>query len=228
VAAELQQLQRLNRKCRHAAALLACVAVGSVHAQSVAQSVALAGRMGDKALLVIDGKPRMVAVGQSADGAKLLRWMGENAEVEIPGGKRSLSVGGTPAQVGGTPTPAAAREVVIAAGPGGHFTAAGSINGKAVNFMVDTGATLVSLGRADAERLGIDLSGARAGMSQTANGAVPMFIVTLNSVRVGELELTNVGAAVMPMPMPMILLGNSFLSRTQMRRENDVMRLEKR
>jgi aspartyl protease family protein len=53
-------------------------------------------------------------------------------------------------------------------------------------------------------------------------------MVTLNSVRVGDLELTNVGAVVMPLPMPMVLLGNSFLARLQMRRENDVMRLERR
>jgi aspartyl protease family protein len=74
----------------------------------------------------------------------------------------------------------------------------------------------------------LDLSGAQAGTSQTANGPVPIQIVMLSSVRVGDLELTNVGAAVVPQPMPMILLGNSFLSRLQMRRDNDVMRLERR
>jgi aspartyl protease family protein len=94
--------------------------------------------------------------------------------------------------------------------------------------MVDTGASLVALGRDDAERMGIDLNGSRTAMMQTANGAVAAQIVTLNSVRVGDLELTNVGAVVMPQPMPMVLLGNSFLARLQMRRDNDVMRLERR
>jgi aspartyl protease family protein len=41
-------------------------------------------------------------------------------------------------------------------------------------------------------------------------------------------QVFNVDAVVMPMPMEMVLLGNSFLSRFQMRRDNDVMRLEKR
>ncbi len=185
--------------------------------------------MGERALLVIAGRPRAVAVGESADGVKLLRWVDDNAEVEHLGRTERLRVGATPAQLGGTQAASgAAREVVITAGPGGHFTATGAINGKAVSFMVDTGATLVALGRDQAERLGIDLSSARPAMTQTANGPVSVQLVTLNTVRVGDLELANVGAVVMPMPMPMVLLGNSFLARLQMRRDNDVMRLERR
>ena len=45
---------------------------------------------------------------------------------------------------------------------------------------------------------------------------------------VDGVEITNVGAAVMPTSMPYVLLGNSFLARFQMRRDNDVMRLELR
>ena len=116
----------------------------------------------------------------------------------------------------------------MTAGSGGHFTAGGTITGKQVRFMVDTGATLVSLGQDEALRLGVDLAGARRASTQTANGTVPVWLVTLSSVRVGDLELANVGAAVMPQPMPVVLLGNSFLTRLQMKRENDVMRLELR
>jgi aspartyl protease family protein len=205
--------------------LLALAAAPAVQAQNVV----LAGRMGERALLVIAGRPRTLAVGEAADGVKLLRWVDDSAEVEHLGRAVRLQVGATPAQLGGTPAASTtAREVVIVAGPGGHFTATGAINGKAVSFMVDTGATLVALGRDQAERLGIDLSNARPAMTQTANGPVPVQLVTLNTVRVGELELANVGAAVLPMPMPMVLLGNSFLARLQMRRDNDVMRLERR
>jgi aspartyl protease family protein len=198
---------------------------GTVHAQNVV----LAGRMGEKALLVIDGKARMLALGQSTDGVKLLRWVNDAADIEVQGRAVRLQVGATPAQVGDSRAASSGpREFVIAAGPGGHFTTLGSINGKAVNFMVDTGASLVSISRQDADRMGIDLRSAKNAMSQTANGAVPILLVTLNSVRVGDLELANVGAAVMPLPMPMVLLGNSFLGRLQMRRDNDVMRLELR
>ena len=192
-----------------------------------AQNVSLAGRMGDRALLVINGTPHTVAPGSTAAGVKLLRWAGDDAEVEIAGARSLLRVG-TPALVGAARPPAAAREIVMTAGSGGHFTPSGSINGKPVRYMVDTGATLVSLGQDEAQRLGLDLSNARAGLTQTANGPVPVRVLTLDRVRVGEVEIVNVGAVVMPMPMPYVLLGNSFLSRFQMRRDNDVMRLELR
>ncbi len=193
-----------------------------------AQPVALAGRMGDRALLVVDGRAQTVGIGNTAGGVRLLRWVGEEAEVEVAGQKTQLRVGGTPAQVGAGARAVAGREIVMTAGSGGHFTPSGSINGKAVSFMVDTGATLVAMGQDDAQRLGVDLKTARAGMSQTANGPVRVLMVTLDRVRVGEVELTQVAAVVLPQPMPFVLLGNSFLTRFQMRRDNDVMRLELR
>jgi aspartyl protease family protein len=193
-----------------------------------APGVVLAGRMGERALLVIEGRPRTLAVGQTVDEVKLLGWTGDEAEVQTRSGVMSLRVGASPVQVGTDAPRKMSREVIMTAGPGGHFTSAGAINGKAVHFMVDTGATLVSLGRNDAERLGIDLQGARSAMTQTANGPVPVQLVVLSRVRVGDLELPNVGAAVVPQPMPLVLLGNSFLARLHMRRDNDVMRLELR
>jgi aspartyl protease family protein len=223
MAAVLQQLPRV-KPLRTAAAALLLAAVGVAQAQLVV----LSGRMGEKALLVVDGQPYTVGVGQTVAGVKLLRWEGDVAQVERAGRSYPMRVGETPVLLGVAPPRSAAREVVLTAGSGGHFTAAGSINGKQVRFMVDTGATLVSLGKDDAERLGIDLAGARRGTTQTANGPVPVWLVTLNTVRVGEVELSNVGAAVVPQPMPMVLLGNSFLSRMSMKREADVMRLELR
>ena len=223
MAAHLQQFPRMKPLRTAVAALLLAVA-----GVAQAQLVVLSGRMGEKALLVVDGQPYTVAVGQTVAGVKLLRWEGDVAQVERAGRSYPMRVGETPVLLGVAPPRSAAREVVLTAGSGGHFTAAGSINGKQVRFMVDTGATLVSLGKDDAERLGIDLAGARRGTTQTANGPVPVWLVTLNTVRVGEVELSNVGAAVVPQPMPMVLLGNSFLSRLQMKRENDTMRLELR
>lgn len=205
-------------------ALLAAAA-GLAARTARAQGLALAGRMGDKALLVIDGQPHTVAVGGTAAGVRLLGWRGEAVELERAGQRVVLQLGGTPIQVGSTRTAGAAREIVIPMGPGGHFVTGGSINGRALQFMVDTGATLVSIGQADASRLGLDLAGARAGMTQTANGPVPIRMLVLSAVRVGAVEVAQVGAAVLPMPMPYVLLGNSFLSRFQMQRDNDIMRL---
>ena len=62
----------------------------------------------------------------------------------------------------------------------------------------------------------------------TANGAIQGFRLKLDSVRVGDVEVYGVDAVVTPQPMPFVLLGNSFLSRFQMKRENNLMTLDKR
>ena len=193
-----------------------------------AQSVTLAGSMGNKALLVIDGQPHTLAVGQSAAGVTLQQLGEGRATVQQGGTSTTLRLGGAPARLAGGTVPVQTKEIVLQAGLGGHFTSSGSINGRPVQFMVDTGATVVALSQTEAERIGLDYRDAQRGISQTANGPVPVHRVSLGRVRVGEVELNNVEAIVMPAQMPYVLLGNSFLTRFQMRRDNDVMRLEKR
>ena len=117
---------------------------------------------------------------------------------------------------------------MIPVGPGGHFTSAGTINGKPVQFLVDTGATVVAMSQSEATRIGLDWQRGQRGVSNTAGGTVPVHAVNLTSVKMGSVEVFNVDAVILPAEMPMILLGNSFLSRFSMRRDSDVMRLEKR
>jgi aspartyl protease family protein len=194
---------------------------------AAAQSVTLNGAIGTRqALLVIDGQPRAVAVGATVNGVRLLSLSPTHAEVEVGGQRRTLALGAVQVRMaGGGP----AQEIVLTADPRGHFLTAGAINGRAVNFMVDTGATAVAISQSDADRMGIDYrNSTRRGMAETANGRVPAYGVMLSSVRVGEVEVANVEAVVLPAAMPYALLGNSFLTRFQMKRENDVLRLEKR
>ena len=65
-----------------------------------AQNVSLAGRMGQRALLLIDGQPRTMALGQTADGVKLLMLDGESATVVVQGQRLNLRMGAQPASVG--------------------------------------------------------------------------------------------------------------------------------
>jgi aspartyl protease family protein len=203
-------------------ALLAC-------APAFAQSVSMSGSLGDKALLVIDGAPRTVATGATVQGVKLVSVTGSDAIVEVKGKRQTLSVGGAQVNLGGEAgSDGGGSQIVLSAGSGGHFFTPGSINGKAVEFVVDTGATYVSMGAAEATRLGIDYSKGQRGMSNTANGQVVVYRVALASVRVGDVQVYNVEAVVAQLPMPQVLLGNSFLTRFQMKRENDTMTLTKR
>jgi aspartyl protease family protein len=196
---------------------------------ATAQSVTLNGNLGShKALLVIDGLPHAVAVGNSVKGVRLLSLSGSQAEVSVDGARRSLQLGAGPVKVSADSTARSGNEIILTASHGGHFNTVGQINGKAVSFMVDTGATKVSMGQSEAERLGVDYKSGTRGLAETANGRVPVYAVTLNAVRVGDVEVANVEALVLPATMPHILLGNSFLTRFSMKRENEVMRLEKR
>ena len=92
---------------------------------------------------------------------------------------------------------------MLTAGPGGHFTTGGTINGRAVQFMVDTGATMVAMGQAEAERIGLDCSGGQRALTQTANGAGARACVTLAAVRVGDVEVANVAPSCCRRTCPM-------------------------
>jgi len=158
---------------------------------------------------------------------KVLSTSGDQAVVEMSGQRQTLRVGDTPMAVGATDAPKGNR-IVLSAVSGGHFVSQGAINGRAVQFIVDTGATLVSMGVEDAQRLGIDYRRGQLARSDTANGAITVYKVKLSSVRVGDVEVYDVDAIVMPAGTNQILLGNSFLSRFQMTRLNDQMVLERR
>jgi aspartyl protease family protein len=197
-------------------------------ALAVAQSVQLAGQMGRKALLVIDGQTVTLGVGESRSGVTLRSIDGQQAQVEWGGRTNTLTVGGAPVSVGRGAGGVGGRSIVLPVGPGGHFLTAGQINGRAVRFMVDTGATTIALGQAEAQAIGLDYRQGQRVMMNTANGASAGWLVTLSAVSIGEVTVANVQAVVMPASMPYVLLGNSFLSRFQMRRENDQMRLDLR
>jgi aspartyl protease family protein len=214
-----------------AVALSVALLVGALAAGAPAagQTVTLSGSLGDrKAVLVIDGEPRTLAVGESVRGIKLLALADGQAQIEMQGRRSTLRIGQAPVRISAGAAGGGGQQIVLTAGLGGHFTSTGSINGKAVSFIVDTGATAVSIGEPDAQRIGLDLQSADRRVVTTANGMVAVHRVLLSVVRVGDVEVHNVEAIVLPNALPHVLLGNSFLTRFQMKRENDRLTLDKR
>lgn len=194
-----------------------------------AQSVALAGMMGSKALLVVNGTaPKTVAAGETHQGVKVVSTSGDQAVLEQSGKRHTLRVGDAPVSMGASASSGRGTRISLTESSGGHFMTAGQINGRAVQFMVDTGATSIAMSTADAERAGISYKSGQAVQISTANGTAQGFRIKLNSVRVGDVEVYDVDAVVTPQPMPFLLLGNSFLTRFQMKRENNLMTLDKR
>ena len=207
----------------------AAMATGALCATAAcAQAVSLSGSLGDKALLMINGTPRTVAVGSTVQGVKLISMAGGEAIVEVGGERQQLRLGGVQVSLGAAPVEGGGSRIVLPAGPGGHFFTQGSINGKAVVFIVDTGATSVTIAQSEADSIGLKYRDGQRVMMSTANGTVPAYRITLNSVRVGDVQVYNVDAIVAPASMAQVLLGNSFLTRFQMKRDNDTMTLDKK
>jgi aspartyl protease family protein len=206
------------------AALVTAVAATS----AVATEVSLVGLYSGKALVVVDGgRPHSIPVGtKTPDGVKLISIEDGGANFEIDGRRQHLTVGQHAVSAGRDNQ--AGSSTTLTADGNGHFITVGTINGVPTRFLVDTGATLVSMGKSDAVRANVDFEKGQAGMSMTANGPTRIWKVTLNSVRVGDVVLNQVEAAVHEYDMPIALLGMSFLNRMEMKREGQSMTLKKR
>lgn len=215
----------LKNLLRHS---IATLLLGAAALPALATDVALAGLLSGRAVLVVNGgNPRTLSVGgKTAEGVKLLAVEDGAAVLEIDGRKQRLVLGDQAASSGRS---GGAASVSLTSDGRGQFITQGSVNGATMRFMVDTGATFVSLGADDAARAGIDYRGkGQQGTSATANGVVKAWKVPGATVRIGDITLHEVDVTVHETSMPWVLLGMSFLNRLEMRRDGDTMTLKKR
>lgn len=211
-------------------ALNIVLTIGSLLAYGYLQaaSIGVVGLFPGKAVLIIDGAaPRTFSAGTDvADGIKLVAVTDTTATLEDHGKRQILGIG-THASRTDTSSNTNAS-VTLQSDARGHFVAPGKINNLSISMLVDTGASMITLSAQDARRLGIDYKTGQQGFSSTANGRVPVYQVRLNSVKVGDIELSQVDAVVQEQGLPFALLGMSFLNRTQMQRDGERMVLTKR
>lgn len=199
--------------------LLACASAQSA-------DIGVVGLFPNKAVLVIDGAPpKTYSVGASiGPGMKLLAAGDGVATIDVGGRKQTIALG---EHVNRNPAGERAS-VTLPADSRGHFMVQGQINGGNVRMLVDTGATMVAMPASEARRLNIDYARGRTGFVNTANGVAPAYMVKLDRVKVGDIEIHQVDAMVQEQGLDIILLGMSFLNRTEMRREGQQMVLTKR
>jgi len=193
---------------------------------AAATDLNVVGLFGAKAVVSINGSPpRTMSVGQrSPEGVALVAVDRETATFEVDGQRRTLRLGQPyVSRAAGT-----GSSVTIKADVRGMLWTDGQVNGGSVRFLVDTGATTVVLPAADARRLGIDYLKGPRGTVQTAGGPTAAHKVTLDTVRVGGIAINAVEAVVIEAGLPFALLGMSFLSRTEMKRDGETMVLIKR
>jgi len=192
-----------------------------------APEIIASGLFKDKALLTIDGHPRLLKVGASSpEGVKLLSSNSQQARILFAGETLTLHLSQRISTAFKKPK---FTEVKIPRSSNGHYFTAGTINGRSAKFMVDTGATVIAMNINEARRLGIDLRQAKKGMSSTAGGMVDTFRVVLDKVSVGNVTLHSIAASVINGDFPeQILLGNSFLSKVEMTEQSGVLVFRKK
>ena len=193
-----------------------------------ATGVNVIGLFNGKAMIIVDGgRQHMLGTGEtSPEGVRLISADSGSAVLEIDGKRQTLGMGQAAniQSSGGSGNPTTR----LTADTQGHFITTGSINGASTRMMVDTGATFISLSSIEAKRLGISYLNGERGASSTANGVIPVYRITLNTVKVGNITLNQVDGVVQESNMPFVLLGMSFLKRLEMKREGTELTLVKK
>lgn len=191
-------------------------------------SIEVRGLFSGKAVIVVDGNRYVLGIGEATpEGVRLIESDPQAAVLEVDGKRARYPLGG---RIGTSYTKQERTSVRVYRDTRGMFTTVGSINGQTVDFLVDTGATAVAMSSIRAKRLGIPfrLRGAPVTVN-TASGVARGWRMTLDTVRVGAIKLSQVEAVIVDGSKPdSVLLGMSFLGRLNTRNEGQVMVLEER
>lgn len=208
---------------------LALMTVLLFSASAHATNVSVVGLFSGKAIVTINGSTqKLLKAGEKTpEGVKLISADSNQAVLEIDGKQQTLSLG-QGVSTGGVGDSDSKASVTLTADAQGHFITTGSINGNPTRFLVDTGASAISMSSAEAKRLGISYLNGQRGYSSTANGVTQVYVVSLNTVKVGDISLNGIQGIVHESAMPVVLLGMSFLNRVNMKREGNHMVLTRR
>ena len=193
------------------------------------EKIVILGLFKEKAIIEIDGNRHILSIGEtSPEGVTLISADSTEARLDI-NGKVGTYILGTRISSSFKP-PAGKKTVTIAPDLHGMYHVNGQINDFQMNFVVDTGATFIVMNKYQAKRLGIDykLDGKET-VTSTASGIAKAYLVTLDSVSVGDIKLNNIPAAVLDGGFPEVpLLGNSFLNQIEINREGQLLELRKK
>ena len=177
--------------------------------------------------MTINGQMRVLKIGQkSPEGVKLVASDSQQAVLEVAGETVKLGVS---ERISSSFAKADVVEVRIPQGSNGHYHVGGFINGRSVEFMVDTGATMIAMSMNRAKQLGIGLKNASRSSASTAGGVVDAFVVTADKVIVGGITVYKVPVMVLEGEFPtQVLLGNSFLKRVDLSEKSGVLVLRQK
>lgn len=199
-------------------------ALSLLTSQSQAADVVVQALLEGRAMLQIDGKTRILKVGEtSPEGIKLISADSMEAVLEVNGKQAAYTLG---QRLSNVAPPDVSKSVLIAQDARGMYLSSGSINGRSVQFLVDTGATSVALSSKEADRLGLTYDKTDVMLARTASGTVPAYRATLETVQIGEIILRDIPATVTEGEHPEeILLGMSFLEQLEIKHRDQFLEL---
>jgi len=192
----------------------------------LAQDILVQGLFRDMVIVRIDGTRRKLSIGEtSPEGVKLISSTSEKAILEVNGKRGTFTLGGEVRATFDTPEKAQA----IIRSKRGMYSVSGFVNRQPIDFLVDTGATWIALNENHAYKLGINFRYiGKPGWVSTASGKAKVYRIKLDNVRIGDIVLNDVDAAVLEGNSPEIaLLGMSFLNRVSMKHKGELLVLEK-
>lgn len=172
--------------------------------------ILVVGLFAEQAVVEVNGKRHLLKPGKSTpEGIKLITANSEGAVLEIEGQQQTFPLGN---RISSTFSSSPEQPQVSLWPTNGMYLTTGTVNGFTVEFLVDTGAFMVALNAATANRLGLDYYKGEQINIRTASGVDVGYRVTLDYVQVEEIKLYNVAAVVLDGPEPSTaLLGMSFL-----------------
>ena len=199
-----------------------------VFAQITLQTIAL---FEGKAMLSVNGKKaKIIQVGQTYEGVRLISADTEQIEVEFDGKREVLTLQSSVILTESLGTEAPPKtSTLVWADADGFFRSNGQVNGRNLEFLVDTGANLVVLSSEQANRIGLEYKNGTQTVAATASGTSPMYAIRLEQISFAGIELNNINAGVIEGAFPLVpLLGMTFLNHLDMNRSGNRMELKKR
>jgi aspartyl protease family protein len=203
--------------------LIAIVVLGSVFAAAVVP-VSIVGLFKDQAVVQVGGTQRLMKVGQtSPEGVELISANTSEAVVIYQGQRHTLTLSN---RVSSGFQEAQKASITIPSDQMGQYRVRGAINGQYVNFLLDTGASVVALSSREAQRLGLNYERGQPGQVATAQGTTDSYFMVVDEMSVAGIKVHNVQVAVIDGEYPLeILLGMTFLRQVSMQEQGGVMTL---
>ncbi|MBI2792401.1 MAG: TIGR02281 family clan AA aspartic protease [Gammaproteobacteria bacterium] len=190
-----------------------------------ASEVRILGLFKDKVMIEIDGQTHTLEVGKESSGIRLISADSKGCVLEINGKEQEYTMG---SHISIRFRPAEKPIVRIAQDNAGMYRTTGSINGVTVNFIIDTGASYVTMNVNQAKSLGIDYQ-SKPVQVETAGGRAKAFLITLDQISIGDIRVFDVPAVVVDGSSPKeVLLGMSFLKRLEISDNHQLMELKQK